>query len=188
MAHRSFQPIRALHPIVCSLCFCFFWICCGRTLAQTVSAAPPTTKAQPATAPKKHAHKHPRKTQRRTRAVASAQAAPVAPPAPVKPAAPAWPIPPAQQPAQPATVTLNGDQLTIVAKNSSLQAILNTISKQTGLKVVGLDSDMRIYGTYGPATVIQTINALLQGSQYNYVLVGGDAKHPPKELDLSLSH
>lgn len=157
-------------------------------LAQTTSAPAPTTTTKPAASHKKYAHKHPRKTHRLAKAIAPAQPVPAAPPEPAKPAAPAWPIPPAQQSAEPATITLSDDQLTIVAKNSSLQAILNTISQQTGLKVTGLDGDMRIYGTYGPGTVSQTLNALLQGSQYNYVLVGGDATHPPKELDFSLSH
>ena len=156
-------------------------------LAQTTSAPAPTTTTKPAASHKKHAHKHHRTTHRLAKAMAPAQPASAAPPEPAKPAAPAWPIPPAQQPAEPATVILNGDQLTIVAKNSSLHAILDAVSQQTGLKVTGLSGDMRIYGSYGPGTVSQTLHALLQGSPYNYVLVGGDAKHPPKELDFSLA-
>ena len=189
MARRSSLTKTAWCSILCGLCLCLCLSFSGINLAraQTTVASAPTT--QPAAAHKPHTRKKRRKAHRVAKAALPAKPAPVAPPPePPKPAAPAWPIPPEQQPAVQATVTFSGDQLTIVAKNSSLQAILQAVSQQTGLKVTGLDGDMRIFGTYGPGTVSQTLNALLQGSQYNYVLVGGDATHPPKELDFSLSH
>lgn len=185
MAHRSILSATALHRIFCCLCLCAFFPYSGTAHAQA-SSTPAAAAAKPATSHTKHTHKHHRKVHRTAKNSAPAQ--PIAtPPVPIQPPAPAWPIPPAQQPAEPATVILNGDQLTIVAKNSSLQAILDAVSQQTGLKVTGLSGDMRIYGSYGPGTVSQTLHALLQGSPYNYVLVGGDATHPPKELDFSLA-
>jgi hypothetical protein len=189
MAHRRFPFTPARQRILC--CLCVFPLTLGTLPAQTVTASTPTRAAsqQSSTTHNPYRHKKRRKTHRLAKAVAPLQPAPVVAPAPVQqPAAPAWPIPPVQQPAEPPTVILNGDQLTIVAKNSSLQAILDAVSKQTGLKVTGLSGDVRVYGSYGPGTVSRTLNALLQGSQYNYVLVGGDANHPPKELDFSLSH
>ena len=187
MAHRSILSATALHRIFCCLCLGALLQSSGRVHAQA-SPTPAAAATQPATSHTKHAtHKRRRKVHRLAKNTAPAKPIDAPPPVPVQPPTPAWPIPPAQQPAEPATVILNGDQLTIVAKNSSLQAILAAVSQQTGLKVTGLSGDMRIYGSYGPGTVSQTLHALLQGSPYNYVLVGGDAKHPPKELDFSLA-
>lgn len=105
----------------------------------------------------------------------------------VAPAA-AYPVPPAQQPPVPATVTWHKDQLGIQAKNSSLVQILNEVSRDTGLKVLGLSTDQRVYGQYGPGTVSHTLSQLLDGSPYNYVIIGGDASHPPKQLLLTTSN
>jgi hypothetical protein len=187
MAHRSILSATALHRIFCCLCLCAFLPYSGTALAQA-SSAPAATAAKPASSPnRKRSRKHHSKARRLAKNTAPRKPIATPSPVPVQPPTPAWPIPPAQQPAEPATVILNGDQLTIVAKNSSLHAILDAVSQQTGLKVTGLSGDMRIYGSYGPGTVSQTLHALLQGSPYNYVLVGGDAKHPPKELDFSLA-
>ncbi len=186
MAHRSILSTTALHRISCCLCLGALMQSSGMVHAQA-SPAPAAAATKPATSHPKYTHKHHRKVHRLAKNTTPAQPIVAPKPVPVQPPAPAWPIPPAQQPAEPATVILNGDQLTIVAKNSSLQAILDAVSQQTGLKVTGLSGDMRIYGSYGPGTVSQTLHALLQGSPYNYVLVGGDATHPPKELDFSLS-
>jgi hypothetical protein len=112
------------------------------------------------------------------------QKAPVAE-APKTPAAPAYPVPPARQPARPATVTFEGGQLHVQANNSSLSAIFGQISRETGLTVDGMSSDARLYGEYGPGPVAGIVSKLLEGSRYNYVLVGVGSNGVPKKLMLT---
>ena len=100
---------------------------------------------------------------------------------------PVYPIPPAHQPAVPANVQYINHQLTIKAKNASLKQILAEVTRLTGMTVEGLNSDVRVYGQYGPETANQTLSTLLDGLPYNYVIIGGDATHPPRKLVLSIS-
>lgn len=103
------------------------------------------------------------------------------------PAPPPFPVPPANQPANPATVDFHQGLLSIHAQNSSLVAILNQISRETGLVVEGISHDQRIYGQYGPGNISTTLSALLNGSGYNYVIIGG-GDHSPTQLVLSSSN
>jgi hypothetical protein len=100
-------------------------------------------------------------------------------------AAPAYPVPPAQQPAHPATVTFQGGELHVQANNSSLSAIFEQISRETGLTVDGMSSDARLYGEYGPGPVAGIVSKLLEGSRYNYILVGVGSNGVPKKLMLT---
>lgn len=100
------------------------------------------------------------------------------------PATPAAPVAPADQPASPATITFNQGVLSIHAQNSSLVSILDQVSRDTGLHIEGLSHDERVYGEYGPGDVSTTLSALLDGSGYDYVIVGG-AGHAPAQLMLS---
>ncbi len=115
-----------------------------------------------------------------------AKAAPpaVAAPAPFVPPAPR---PPAEQQPRPATVAFSKDELSIDAENSSLMQILDQITRQTGMTVAGLTHDERIYGHYGPAPMASTLTALLDGSGYNFVIIGGGANRPPTKLLLTAS-
>lgn len=70
--------------------------------------------------------------------------------------------------------------LSIQARNSSLINTLSLVSRETGLIVEGLGSDQRIYGQYGPGTLASTLTALLDGSGYNFVIIGGEGGQPPK--------
>jgi hypothetical protein len=99
--------------------------------------------------------------------------------------APPPPVPPANQPANPATVDFHQGLLSVHAQNSSLVAILDQISRQTGLVIEGLSHDQRMYGQYGPGNISTTLSALLDGSGYNYVIVGGATGHSPTQLVLS---
>ncbi|MGO8719783.1 MAG: hypothetical protein ACLQMO_11260 [Acidobacteriaceae bacterium] len=99
--------------------------------------------------------------------------------------APLPPVHPADQPAIPATVEFHQGILSVHAQNSSLVAILDQISRQTGLVIEGLSHDQRMYGQYGPGNISTTLSALLDGSGYNYVIVGGAAGHSPTQLVLS---
>jgi hypothetical protein len=77
--------------------------------------------------------------------------------------------------------------LRIDANNSSLIEILRQISHQTGLDVEGLGHDQRIYGQYGPGSMSSTLAKLLDGSGYDYVIVGGGTGHPPTKLLLTVA-
>ncbi|HVC89932.1 MAG TPA: hypothetical protein VND66_04830 [Acidobacteriaceae bacterium] len=101
--------------------------------------------------------------------------APVATPAPAP-----LPVPPADQPPTPATVEFHQGMLSIQARNSSLVHTLSLVSRETGLIVEGLGSDQRIYGQYGPGTLASTLTALLDGSGYNFVIIGGEGGQSPK--------
>ena len=107
--------------------------------------------------------------------------APMVTPVPTPPA----PVPPEQQAASPATVAFTQGHLRIDARNSSLVAILNQISRQTGLVVQGLDHDKRIYGQYGPGSVSGTLTTLLDGAGYDYVMIGGRGDGIPSKLLLT---
>ncbi len=185
---RSFleQSFRCLHALafVCVL----VWFC-GVTGFSSLAYAQTPAPSAPAAATKISAqHKtHPHKRRHMLRHSKKPVAAPLPAP-PVVPAAPVYPIPPAQQPAVPAQIVYDGHQLTIKAENASLTEILTEVGKQTGMTVSGLNGDMRVYGNYGPGTVNQTLTALLNGCPYNFVIIGGDATHPPKQLQLSLSN
>ena len=100
---------------------------------------------------------------------------------------PPAPVPPEQQAASPATVAFTQGHLRIDARNSSLVAILNQISHQTGLVVQGLGHDKRIYGQYGPGSVSSTLTALLDGAGYDYVMIGGRGDGIPSKLVLTPS-
>jgi hypothetical protein len=112
---------------------------------------------------------------------------PVAAPVPVPPA-PVYPIPPGLQPAVVPTVTFVDNQLTIDAKNASLIQILREVTRLTGMKVIGLTSDTRVYGKYGPGPVSDTVQGLLNGGPYYFIIIGGDAHHPPTELEFTSSN
>ncbi|HET9086147.1 MAG TPA: hypothetical protein VFN53_01350 [Acidobacteriaceae bacterium] len=109
-----------------------------------------------------------------------------------KPAAaipqPAPPLPPVQQSAQQAKIQFHQGTLSINAQNSSLKEILDQVSHQTGLEIDGLDHDERIYGQYGPDTVANTLTDLLDGSGYNYVMIGGGNGAPPTKLLLTANN
>ena len=96
------------------------------------------------------------------------------------PAVPPPPVPPANQPATPATVEFHQGMLSIQARNSSLIDTLNLVSRDTGLVVEGLGRDQRIYGQYGPGTLASTLTALLDGSGYNFVIIGGEGGQSPR--------
>ncbi|HTU49759.1 MAG TPA: hypothetical protein VMF56_04145 [Acidobacteriaceae bacterium] len=102
-----------------------------------------------------------------------------------EPAAPPPPLPPAEQPANPATVDFNHGLLTVRAQNSSLISILDQIQHQTGLVIEGLNHDQRMYGQYGPGNISTTLTALLDGSGYDFVIVGAGSDHAAARLILS---
>ena len=153
-----------------------FLIPASLATAQAAGKAPPagsssSTKTSTAKPHVHHAvhHRHHAKPQ-------AATVAPVAPPPPLRPA---------EQPANPATIDFKNGLLTVRAQNSSLVSILTQIQHQTGLVIEGLSHDQRIYGQYGPGSISTTLSALLDGSGYDFVIVGGGSGHAAARLILS---
>lgn len=100
-------------------------------------------------------------------------------PAPVAPAAP---LTPAQMPATPPNVAFSGGQLTITAPNSTLADILREVRKQTGAAVdIPGNATERVMGIFGPGPARDVLASLLNGSHFNYVLLGSPTD--PNSLD-----
>jgi len=59
----------------------------------------------------------------------------------------------------------------IDATNASLNQILHDISRQTGMKITGGVSDERVFGHYGPAPPAAVLDALLDGTSSNMLLI-----------------
>jgi hypothetical protein len=107
---------------------------------------------------------------------------PVKATAPVKAAAPVAPVPAQVTPPVPATlmnrspvnpsVTLKDGLLTIDAPNSMLSEVLNGVRNATGAVVEGATPDERVAVRLGPGNPRQVIAALLQGTPYDFVILG----------------
>ena len=96
---------------------------------------------------------------------------PVPPAAPV--AASAAPLPPEQLPASPPEVQFQQGQLTILASNSTLGDILRAVRERTGAAVdVPGNATERVVGQFGPGPARDVLTSLLNGSHFNYLLVG----------------
>ena len=89
-------------------------------------------------------------------------------------AAPVLPPPTlAQQPASAPEVSFQGGQLTISAQNSTLGDILKAVRAQTGATIdLPGNAPERVVGNFGPAPARDVLTALLNGSHFNYVLLG----------------
>jgi len=126
------------------------------------------------TSPRMHGHH-----QHAAQAPIANQPAPVL--APVPTSAPSL----LDRPPQPAKVNLGAGHLTILADNSSLIDILGQVTAASGMTIVGLGQDQRIFGSYGPGNPPEVILALLHGLRYNVVMVGETTTGAPKQLTLS---
>lgn len=81
-------------------------------------------------------------------------------------------------PRQPAHVAYVNGQLTVTASNSSLNQILRDIAHETGMKITGGVTDERVFGQYGPAAPSNVLNALLDGTGSNMILVHATGATP----------
>jgi hypothetical protein len=86
---------------------------------------------------------------------------------------------------QPAKVQLQDGKLTVESSNSSLPQILHDVAGLTGISIKGLSGGPHVFGVYGPADVRQVLTALLTGSGYNFIMVGGDPASSPEQLLLT---
>jgi hypothetical protein len=69
-------------------------------------------------------------------------------------------------------VSYENGQLTIVASNSTLGDILRAVRKQTGADIDVPDAKERVVTHLGPGPARDVIAELLNGSRFNYVLLG----------------
>jgi hypothetical protein len=82
-------------------------------------------------------------------------------------------LPPDQRPAIAPVVTYANGKLTIVAKNSTLSDILSAVGEKTGAAIdVPEDATERVVSELGPGPAREVVAALLNGSHFNYVMVG----------------
>ncbi|MGA8154454.1 MAG: hypothetical protein WB952_26150 [Terriglobales bacterium] len=82
-------------------------------------------------------------------------------------------MPPEQMPALPPEVQFNQGQLTIMASNSTLGDILRAVHKETGASIdVPGNATERVVGQFGPGPARDVLTSLLNGSHFNYVLLG----------------
>jgi hypothetical protein len=95
---------------------------------------------------------------------------------------PKWPV--NDKPVDP-TVVWDSHGLRIDAANSSLAQILSDVSTDTGAKVEGLRTDVRIFGTYGPGPANDVLSQLLNDTGYNVLMIGDKGSGAPRQIVLS---
>jgi hypothetical protein len=99
------------------------------------------------------------------------------------PAQPVVPLRPSQMPSVPPRVSYQGGRLTVVAENSTLADIFTAIRSATGMKIetTGGPSGDRVAAKIGPAAPREVMLSLLQGSRYDYVMLG--SMKDPEQLE-----
>src|SRR5207237_7796782 len=89
----------------------------------------------------------------------------------------------------PLNVNCQNGQLTIWANNATLAEVLSEIHRQTGAEIpipaeAGQD---QVIANLGPAPARDVLTALLNGSRFNFILVGSDRDATPlKSVILSM--
>lgn len=97
------------------------------------------------------------------------------------------PVPPpprtlAEMPPSSPQVSFQGGQLTISAQNSTLGDILNAVKAQTSATVdLPGNAPERVVGHFGPGPARDVLTSLLNGSHFNYLLLGSPTD--PNALD-----
>ena len=97
---------------------------------------------------------------------------------PPLPSGPLTQVPMDQIPAEPAKVTFQGGLLSISAQNSTLGEILRDVRKLTGAAIelpAGSGANERVVTHLGPGSPRDVLVSLLNGSSYNYVMLGSSA-------------
>ncbi len=97
------------------------------------------------------------------------------PPLPSGPTGPVQQIPLDSIAPVPPQVTYQNGQLTIVAANSTLGDILRAVRKQTGAEIEVPVATDRVVTHLGPGPAREVVAELLNGSRFNYVLMGSSA-------------
>lgn len=94
---------------------------------------------------------------------------------PSGPTGPVQPIPLDSIAPVPPQVSYQNAQLTIVAANSTLGDILRAVRKQTGAEIEIPAAPERVVTHLGPGSARDVMAELLNGSRFNYVLLGSPA-------------
>src|SRR5690348_7313707 len=94
------------------------------------------------------------------------------PPLPSGPTGPVQQIPLDSIAAVPPQVTYENNELTIVAPNSTLADILRAVKKLTGADIDVPSAPERVVTRLGPGPARDVVADLLNGSRFNYVLLG----------------
>ena len=130
-------------------------------LAAWVAGLPlASAQTSPVQTSKKHSRKHAAKPEQ---------------PAPAPQPPPPPPPPPTleQMPASAPQVFFRNGQLTIVARNSTLGDILRAVHTQTGASVdLPSNATERVVSNLGPGPARDVLASLLNGSHFNYVMLG----------------
>lgn len=96
-------------------------------------------------------------------------------PLPSGPTGPVQQVPLDSMAPVPPQVSYQNSQLTIVAPNSTLSDILRAVRKQTGAEIEVPVAPERVVTHLGPGSAREVIAQLLNGSRFNYVLLGSPA-------------
>ena len=92
---------------------------------------------------------------------------------------PAPPPPPPtleQMPTSAPQVSFHNEQLMIIANNSTLGDVLRAVRNQTGAAVeIPANATERVVGQFGPGPARDVLAVLLNGSHFNYVMLGSAA-------------
>jgi hypothetical protein len=87
-----------------------------------------------------------------------------------------------QMPTSAPQVSFHNEQLMIVANNSTLGDVLRAVRNQTGAAVeIPANATERVVGQFGPGPARDVLAALLNGSHFNYVMLGSAAN--PNGID-----
>jgi hypothetical protein len=148
---RCRQESRLVFLLLVGLCLPVL-----KATAQTVPRNTPATAATPQLSPKAHSRRK------------------KAPPEPPVQQATAPPPTLAQSPPTPPQVSYNRGQLTIVAQNATLSQVLHSVQSLTGtsLEMPASASNERVVGQLGPGQPRDVLNSLLNGSKFNYIILG----------------
>lgn len=84
-----------------------------------------------------------------------------------------------------AVISFDNGQLEVHADDSSLNEILHSISRLTGMKISGGVTDERVFGNYGPATPSEVLATLLDGTGTNMLVREDPDTAAPVELVLT---
>lgn len=101
---------------------------------------------------------------------------PAPPPLPAYTPAPLQPLPLDQVPAVAPRVRYEAGELTIVAHNSTLADVLKAVRQQTGAEFdIPPNASERVVADLGPGPARDVLAQLLNGTHFNYVMVGSAA-------------
>ena len=151
-------------------------LCVAGSLAQQGASGTPGPRTPAVPHKQKSTHSARRNGSLTPRPVTTLPQSSQATPAPSVEAAPPPPPTPAQMPAVPANVVFQDGLLTIAAENSTLADVLTQVRAKTGanIDVPPGAASQRVVMHAGPLPPRDALAALLNGSGFDYVIVGSE--------------